>query len=84
MVLDAKITHLILLGYGLFDKIYNNIKYLISKKSVVTSSVNHNFERIKIDSYNSLPIKKILIFHNVIILIKIRIRIKINSTVICF
>ena len=33
-------------------------------------SVNHNFRRIRIDSYNSLSIEKILTFHNVIILIK--------------
>ena len=35
--------------------------------------MNHNFEKIKIDSYNSLPIKNMLIFHNVIILIKLAI-----------
>ena len=52
------------------DKIFNNIKYLISKKSGITNSINHNFGRIKIDSYDSLPIEKILTFHNVIILIK--------------
>ena len=44
--------------------------YLISEKSGVTYSINHNFGRIRIDSYNSLPIEKILTFHNVIILIK--------------
>ena len=32
--------------------------------------MNHNFARIRIDSYSSLPIEKILTFHNVIILIK--------------
>ena len=40
------------------------------KKIGVTFSINHNFTRIRIDSYNSLPIEKILTFHNVIILIK--------------
>ena len=64
MVLDGKIKHLVLFDYGLFDKIRSKIKYLISKKS------DHNFGRIRIDSYNSLPLKKILTFHNVIILIK--------------
>ena len=29
-----------------------------------------NFARIRIDSYNSVPMKKTLTFHNVIILIK--------------
>ena len=48
----------------------DKIKYLISKKSGITDSINHNFGKIRIDSYNSLPIEKILTFHNVIILIK--------------
>ena len=34
------------------------------------NSINHNFARIRIDSYNSLHIEKLLTFHNVIILIK--------------
>ena len=32
-------------------------------------SISHNFSRIRTDSYNSLPIKKILTFSNVIMLI---------------
>ena len=32
--------------------------------------MQYNFARIRIDSYNSLPIEKILTFYNVIILIK--------------
>ena len=39
------------------------------KKSGITNSVNHNFGKIRINSHNSLPIEKILIFHNVILLI---------------
>ena len=70
IVLDGKIKHLILCNYGLFHKICDMIKYLISKKTGITNSVNHNFGKIRIDSYNSVPIKKILTFHNVIILIK--------------
>ena len=35
--------------------------------------MNHNFEKIKTDSYNFLPIKNMLIFHNVIILTKLAI-----------
>ena len=34
------------------------------------SSINYNFGKIRIDSYNSLSLEKILIFLNVIILIK--------------
>ena len=54
----------------MFDIICGKIKYLISEKSGITDIINHNFGKIRIDSYNSLPIQKILIFHNVIILIK--------------
>ena len=68
--LDGKIKHLILFGYGQFNKICDKLKYLISKKSGITNSTNHNFGKIVIDSYNSLPIKTILTFHNVIIFIK--------------
>ena len=42
--------------YGWFDKIFDRIKYLISDESGITDSINHNFEKIRIDSYNSLPI----------------------------
>ena len=70
VVLDGKIEHLLLFDNELFDKICDLINNLISKKSGITNSINHNFGRIRIGSYNSLPIKKILTFHNVIILIK--------------
>ena len=43
----------------------------VSEKSGITDSINLKFARIRIDSYNSLPIENILIFHNVIILIKL-------------
>ena len=54
----------------MFDKICNKINYLLSEKSGITDSINHNFGKIRIDSYDSLPIEKILTCHNVIILIK--------------
>ena len=38
-------------------------------KSGIASIINHNFARIKADSYNYLPIEKLLTFH-VITLIK--------------
>ena len=69
-VRGGKFRHLVLLDYGLFDKICDKIKYLIYEKSDITDSTNHNFGKIRIDLYNSLPIEKILTFHNVIILIK--------------
>ena len=67
--LHGKIKHLILFNYGLFHKICDKIKYLISKKSCITNSINHDFTKIRTVSSISLPIKKILTFH-VIILIK--------------
>ena len=42
------------------DKICDRIKYLISEKSGIENSINHNFAIIRIDSYNSLRIEKIL------------------------
>ena len=64
------IRYLVLLSNSWYDKICDRTKYLICKKSGITYRINHNFARIRIDSYNSLPIEKILTFHNVIILIK--------------
>ena len=60
--LDGKIKDLVLFDYGLLDKTCGENEYLISRKSGIISSINHNFGKIRIDSYNSLPIKKILTF----------------------
>ena len=65
-----KIRCLVLFDYGWCDEICNNIKFHICEKSGITDSINHNFGRIRIDSYNSLPIEKTLTFHNIVILIK--------------
>ena len=65
-----EIIYLALFGSGLYDEIYNRIRYLMSEKSSITNSINHNFARVKIDSYNSLSLEKKLPFHNVTILIK--------------
>ena len=58
------------LGLLKFNEVYERIKFLISEKSGIADSINYNFARIRIDSYNSLPIEKILTFYNVTILIK--------------
>ena len=65
-----RIRYLVLFYYGWFDKTCDRIKYLRSEKSGTTDSINHNFGRIRIDSYNTLPIEKILTILDVIILIK--------------
>ena len=55
-----KIRYLALSDYSYCD----NIKYLVSEKSGIAESINNNFGRIRIDSYDYLPIEKILTFHN--------------------
>ena len=47
------------------------IGYLISVKSGITYIVSHNHSKIKVDSYNSLPLEKTVTFHNIIRLIKL-------------
>ena len=69
-VCGSEFRHLVLFDNGLFDKICDKVKYLISEKSGIADSINHNFGEIRIDSCNYLPIEKMLTFHNVIILIK--------------
>ena len=59
------------MGHSWYDEICDDsIKYPINEKSGITDIVNHNPVRIRTDLYNSLPIEKILTFHNIIILIK--------------
>ena len=62
-----EIRYLISYDYKKYNAIYDKIKYLISEKCGITDSINHNFARIRIDSYNSLPIDKTLTFHVVIL-----------------
>ena len=52
------IIYLVLLEYS---DIYDKIKYLRSGKSGITDNIDRNFARIRIDSYNYLPVEKILI-----------------------
>ena len=56
------IRYLVVLDQNWLDKICNSIKYLISKENSIADSINHKFARIRIDSYNSLLIAKILTF----------------------
>ena len=72
-VCGSEFRHLVLFDNGLFDKIFDKIKYLISEKCGIADSINYNFGEIRINSYNYLPIEKILTFHNVVILIKLRV-----------
>ena len=49
---------LVLFGAEKYDAIYNKIRYLTSQKSDVTYVIFHTYSKIKIDSYNSLPLEK--------------------------
>ena len=62
--------YLVLFGSEKHDVIYNRIKYLVSLKSGITYVISHYYARLKIDSYDTLPLEKKLTLHNVIIIIK--------------
>ena len=63
------IRYLVAFDYKQHDEIYNKIRYIISEKSGITDSINYNFARIRINSYN------------VILLIKFLMKIKITTTI---
>ena len=65
-----RIRYLVLFDYSYCDKICVKIRYLLIEKGGITDSINHNFAKITIDSYDFLPIEKILLTFHVIILIK--------------
>ena len=62
--------YVLLFGSEKNDFIYNRFRYLISVKNGITHVISHNYKKIKVNSYNSLPLKKTMTFHNIIILIK--------------
>ena len=62
--------YLVLFGSEKYDSIYFRIKYLITVKSGITYTTYNNCAKIKVDSYDSLPLEKTMTFHNVVILIK--------------
>ena len=63
--INDSIRYVVLFNYSYCGKICDKGKCLISEKSGIADSINCYFSRIKIDSYNSAPIEKILTFHNV-------------------
>ena len=62
--------YLVLFASEKYDSIYNRIRYPICVKGGITYIISHNYAKIKVDSYNFLPLEKTMTFHNVIILIK--------------
>ena len=61
----------VLFGGEKYDCIYNRISYLISVKYAITYISSDNHAKIKVDSYDSLPLEKTMTIHNVIRLIKV-------------
>ena len=64
------IRYSVLFGPKTYGAVYDRIRDLITEKSGVTYSTSHQFAKIRIDSYNYLPIEKPPTFHDVIIVIK--------------
>ena len=64
--------YLVLFDPEKYDIIYNRIRDIISPKSIhfFTYIFSNYYLEIKVDSYDSLPIEKMLTLHNVIIHIK--------------
>ena len=62
--------YLTLFGTKKHDVIYGRIRYLASLKSSIICILSRYFLKIKVDSYNSLPIEKIFTLYNVMISIK--------------
>ena len=52
------IKYLVLFGSEKNDSIYNRIRYLTSVKSSITYVISHNYAKIKVDTYDSLPPEK--------------------------
>ena len=59
--------YLVSFGSEKYDFIYNRNQYLIVVKSGITYVISHNYAKIKVDSYHSLPLEKTMTFYNVII-----------------
>ena len=49
---------------------YDSMRYPISVKSGITYLISHNFAKIKVGSYDSLPVERAMTFHNVLRFIK--------------
>ena len=61
---------LVLFGSEKYDFIHNRVRYLTGVKSSITYVIFHNYAKIKVDLFDSLPLEKTTTFHNIIILIK--------------
>ena len=50
--------YLVLFDPERYDEIYDWIKHIISKKRGIKYTISHNFAKLKVDSYNALPLAK--------------------------
>ena len=66
----ARTRYLTLVDSKKYDTIYDRIIYLTSIQNGIVYTISYYFAKIKVDTYDSLPIEKILTLHIVIILIK--------------
>ena len=57
--------YFVLFGPEKYDAIYKKIKWLISVTIFITDVSSHNYAKMKIGFYDSLPIEKTLTLHNV-------------------
>ena len=62
--------YLVLFVSGKHDLIYSRTRYLVRVKCSITYVISHNYAKIKIDSYDSLPTEKTTTFHIAIMFIK--------------
>ena len=62
--------YLVLFDPKKYDVIFNMIRYLKGVKCDIKYVFCHNYASIKVDSYDSLPLKESLTLHNVITHIK--------------
>ena len=62
--------YLVLFGPENYDDIYSRIRYFISQKRGIRYAFSHYYPKIKVDSYDTLPIEKIFTLDNVIMHIK--------------
>ena len=60
----------LVLFYFKKHEVFSRMRYLIGVKSGITYVFSHNYAKIKDDSYDILPLEKMLTFCNVIIHIK--------------
>ena len=60
--------YFVLLGPEKYVDIYNRIRYPVSLESCITYIFSHYFAKIKVDSYDSLPIEKRLPLHVIIVI----------------